>query len=162
MDAVKRWMVRAGVVMAAHIQVTGSAGTGEVGVIERAGVDLRRVRVSDSCGNDASKCRVRLDDLRATGAQRDAEEMHLAGAPIQDSRIGDTAEVRGHSRSAPVVHPTRVVAREDVFCSEFRRTDHQLRLRPIGLALRARRATPALRGGECRSNVSIVMLVPAL
>ena len=35
MDAVKRWMVRAGVVMAAHIQVTGSAGTGEVGVIER-------------------------------------------------------------------------------------------------------------------------------
>ena len=119
MDAVKRWMVRAGVVVAAHIQVTGCAGTCEVGVIERAGVDLRRVRVSDSCGNDASKCRVRLDDLRATGAQRDAEEMHLAGAPIQDSRIGDTAEVRGHSRSAPVVHPTRVVAREDVFCKNF-------------------------------------------
>ena len=69
MDTVKRWMVRAGVVVAAHIQVTGCAGTCEVGVIERAGVDLRRVRVSDSCSNDASKCRVRLNDLRATGAR---------------------------------------------------------------------------------------------
>src|SRR5438093_10254076 len=93
MDAVKRRMVRAGVVVAAHIQVTGCAGTCEVGVIERDGVDLRRVRVSDSCSNDASKCRVRLNDLRATGAQRDAEEMHLAGAPIQDRRMGDAAEV---------------------------------------------------------------------
>ncbi len=81
---------------------------------------------------DASKSRVRLKDLPATGAQRDAKEMHLPGAPVQDRRIGDAAEVRGHSRSetrraaaaggaariAPVVHPTRVVARENVLCSE--------------------------------------------
>ena len=40
MDAVKRRMVRAGVVVAAHIQVTGCAGTCEVGVIERDGVDI--------------------------------------------------------------------------------------------------------------------------
>ncbi len=45
--------------------------------------------------------------------------MHLAGAPIQDRRMGDAAEVRGHSRSATVVHPTRVVAREDFFVLNF-------------------------------------------
>ena len=85
-----------------------------------------RKNIADSNGRDGVDC------PRRFGSGLDGETNFLPGAPIQDRRIGDAAEVRGHSRSetrraaaaggaariAPVVHPTRVVARENVLCSE--------------------------------------------
>src|SRR5437667_11991663 len=84
------------------------------------------------------------------GSGLDGETNFLPGAPIQDRRISDAAEVRGHSRSetrraaaaggaariAPVVHPTRVVAREDVFCSEVQYRAGEFVRRADGYAAR--------------------------